>query len=84
MQNKNYISINITFILDNQITLIFKNVSLAFLTTMNIQNIDKLFNNKWYMYGNYDTLEILGEKYVITSSTKKKVELIRYIENGNK
>lgn len=84
MQNKNYITMSATFILDNEITLIFRNVSLTFFTAVNIANINTLFNTKWYMYGVYDTLELLGEKYVITTKTKKKVELVRYIENSNK
>lgn len=79
MDNK-YITMSATFVLDNEITLIFKNVSLGFFAAVNIQNIDRLFNCKWYLYGIYDTLELLGEKYVITNKTKKKVEVVRYIE----
>lgn len=81
---KSYITLSATFVLDNEITLIFKNVSLNFFTQVNIKTLDHLFNNKWYMFGIYDTLEILSEKYVITNKTKKKIELIRYIENSNK
>lgn len=83
MDNK-FITISATFVLDNEITLIFRNVSLSFFTAINIQNLDRLFNHKWYMLGIFDTLELLGEKYVITNKTKKKVELVRYIESGNK
>jgi len=81
---KNYITMSATFVLDNEITLIFRNVSLGFFAAINVQNINILFNSKWYMYGVYDTLELIGEKYVITNKTKKKVELVRYIENSNK
>jgi hypothetical protein len=80
MQDNNFITMNTTFILDNEITLIFKNVSLNFLSQVNIQNLDLIFNTKWYMHGLYDTVVLLNEKYVITTKTKKKIELVRYIE----
>jgi hypothetical protein len=32
------------------------------------------------MYGIYDTVVLLNEKYVIITKTKKKIELVRYIE----
>lgn len=81
---RNYITMSATFILDNEITLIFRNVSLNFFSAVNVTSINNLFNNKWYMYGAYDTLSLLNEKYVIITKTKKKVELVRYIENSNK
>lgn len=82
--NNNFITMATIFTLDNEITLTFKNVSLSFFATVSVENIDKLFNTKFYMFGIFDTIELLGEKYVITNKTKKKVELVRYIEHSNK
>ncbi|MDV3426682.1 MAG: hypothetical protein LIR50_05765 [Bacillota bacterium] len=81
---KSFITMGATFTLDNEVTLIFKNVSLNFFAAINIQNLDLLFNTKFYMYGIYDTVELLNEKYVIVTKTKKKVELVRYLEHSNK
>lgn len=83
MSNKNYsefLSINTTFILENEIQLIFKNISFEAFKLINESNVAELFQHKWYMHGIYDVVTLLGSKYVIISKTKKKVELVRYRE----
>jgi hypothetical protein len=79
-----YISINATFILDNEIQLIFKNIPFDAFEVINTENISELFQHKWYMHDLYDTVNLLGSKYVIVGKTKKKVELVRYNEKVNK
>jgi hypothetical protein len=80
---KTYITMTATFALSDELTLIFKNASLDFFDAVDVQSINELFNIKWYMYGAYDVVTVFNEKYVITVKTKKKVELVRYIESSN-
>jgi hypothetical protein len=80
---KTYITMTATFALSDELTLLFKNASLDFFDAVDVQSINELFNIKWYMYGAYDVVTVFNEKYVITVKTKKKVELVRYIESSN-
>jgi hypothetical protein len=64
--------------LSDEIELTLRNFNIDTLKEMNRENVFGLLVHKWYMYGVYDTIGILGEKYVISKKTKKKIELIKY------
>jgi len=76
--------INTSFILDNEVEITIKNINIDTLSKLNNDEILKLMmDTKWYMFGIYDVVDCLGEKYVITSKTKKKIELVRFnVKNG--
>jgi hypothetical protein len=76
---ENKLIINTTFILDNEIEVTIKNINIEELSKLNNGVIlELIMDTKWYMYGNYDVVQILNNSYVITNKTKKKIELIRY------
>lgn len=71
--------INTSFILDNEVEITIKNINIDTLSKLNNDEILKLMmETKWYMFGIYDKCIILDEEYIITSKTKKKIELVRY------
>jgi hypothetical protein len=70
--------INTSFILDNDVELTIKNINIDTLNKLNKDGIIDLIMFKWYMYGNFDLIDINNEQYVIVSKTKKKIELVRY------
>ena len=73
------LTVNTTFILDNDVEVTIKNINVSTLNKLNTDEIIKMIlATKWYMYGNYDKILILNEEYVIVSKTKKKIELVRF------
>lgn len=73
------LTVNTTFILDNDVEVTIKNINVSTLNKLNTDEIIKMIlETKWYMYGNYDKILILNEEYVIVSKTKKKIELVRF------
>lgn len=77
------LTINTTFILDNDVELTIKNIKVDTLNNLNKDSIVELMYLKWYMYGIYDEILINNEKYIIVGKTKKKVELVRYNNKKN-
>lgn len=39
-------------------------------------NIDEILGTKWYMFGMYEKLEILGYKFMMMKNSKKAVVLL--------
>ena len=71
--------VNTSFILDNEVEITIKNININTLNKLNNVEILKLMmDTKWYMFGIYDKCIINDEEYVITSKTKKKIELVRF------
>jgi hypothetical protein len=72
------LTVNVNFILDNEIEINIKNINIDTLNELNKFGIvDMMMTTKWYMYGNYDKITILNEEYTILNKTKKKVDLVR-------
>jgi hypothetical protein len=71
------LTVNANFIVDNEIEMIIKNISIDTLSKLNKDEIIKMLFFKWYMYGNFDKVSLLNEEYLILNKTKKKVELVR-------
>jgi hypothetical protein len=70
--------INIEFTMKNE-KYIFKNVKESFLDDLSrVKLIKELtLEVEWYDYDAFDTIDILGEKFLITESTKSKVVLVQ-------
>jgi hypothetical protein len=71
------LTVNANFIIDNEIEMTIKNISIDTLSKLNKDEIIKMLFFKWYMYGNFDKVSLLNEEYLILNKTKKKVELVR-------
>jgi hypothetical protein len=69
--------VNTTFILDGDVEITIKNINIDELNKLTKDKIIEIMMYKWYMYGVYDKCMILDEEYLITSKTKKKIELVR-------
>lgn len=79
MEDDSKLIINTSFMLDNDVEVTIKNINIEELSKLNKDIIlDLILVTKWYMYGNYDTINILNSDYVIINKTKKKIELVRY------
>lgn len=77
MENK--LIINTSFILDNEVEVTVRNIDINEFDELNKEEIIRIIlETKWYMYGNYDVINIFNDDYVILNKTKKKVELARY------
>jgi hypothetical protein len=75
------LTVNASFIIDNEIEMTIKNINIDTLNKLNKDEIIKILFFKWYMYGNFDKVNLLNEEYVILNKTKKKVELVRSNKN---
>jgi hypothetical protein len=58
---------------------VFRNITDEFLKDFNRASFIKIltFEIEWYNYMTYDTLEVLGERFTITETSKNKCVLIR-------
>jgi Mlc titration factor MtfA (ptsG expression regulator) len=74
--------VNASFILDNENEIAIKNINIDTLNKLNRDEILKIMFFKWYMYGNFDKIDLLGEEYIITNKTKKKIDLVRFNKNN--
>ena len=76
---ENKLIINTSFILDNEVEVTVRNIDINAFDELNKEEIIRIIlETKWYMYGNYDVINIFNNDYVILNKTKKKVELARY------
>lgn len=78
LENVNLI-INTSFVIDEEMEITFKNISIETLNKMNKIDLIKMLmiDTKWYMFGIYDKIVIQEDEYIIVNKTKKKIELVR-------
>ena len=55
-----------------------KNLSMDFLTLLqNEENIQNLFDTKWYMYAIYDKVKIINDLFMIVKTSKNNLVLLK-------
>lgn len=71
--------INTSFLIDDEMEITFRNISIETLNKMNKVDLIKILmiDTKWYMFGVYDKIVIQDVEYIIVSKTKKKIELVK-------
>jgi hypothetical protein len=62
---------------DKELSITIKNLDLELLQEISKEeSIEVILANKYYMYGVYDKMDLLGNNCMILKSTKKSVELL--------
>lgn len=62
---------------DEDLTVGLKNIEIQMLGQLSDkENVKGMFDIKFYMYGVYDRVEILGREFMVLKSSKKNVVLL--------
>jgi hypothetical protein len=59
------------------LTIVLRNLSLELLQELaNKDSVEKIFSEKYYMYGVYDKVDLLGNRFMVLKSSKRNVVLL--------
>lgn len=62
---------------ESELSIIMKNLNLEILQELSKEEtIDEIVGNKYYLYGMFDKVEVLGNSFMIMKSTKKSVIMV--------